>query len=143
VYEHPTFGRRCFLKRVSLAGAVGVVGVLQRPLPGAEQEQPARRRKRPGGPAVEDFSELVGSRFQVEYEPGRFVAVELIEVNRLKDHGKPEFREPFSLVFRVPGKIRLPQDVYRVWHRRMGRLPLLMVPVDLPARFNRLETIFA
>jgi len=140
VYEHQTVGRRCFLKQVSLAGTAGVVGVLQDPLLAAEQDQLPRR---PGGPAVDDFSELVGSRFHVEYQPGRSLVVELIEVNRLKDHGKPGFRRPFSLVFRVPGTTRLPQDVYRVWHHRVGTISALLVPVDLPARYNHLETVFA
>lgn len=134
-------GRRAFLRTASAAGAAGVLGLAT--LPEAVAAAAVRcRRKHHADLEAEDFSDLVGSRFQVEYEPGRFLAVELIEVNRLKDHGKPGFRKPFSLVFRVPGATRLPQDVYRVRHRRFGTMAALLVPVDLPARSNHLETVF-
>jgi hypothetical protein len=134
-------GRRAFLRTASAAGAVGALGLAglsKIVTPGIG----LRGRKRHADLTADDFSDLVGSRFLVEHEPGRSMAVELIEVNRLKDHGNPKFRKPFSLVFRVPGDTRLPQDVYRVRHRRIGALPALLVPVDLPARSNHLETVF-
>jgi hypothetical protein len=140
MHDHQPADRRAFLKSASAAGLLGLAALPESEPARAGSPPPPRR---PEDLTADHFSDLVGSRFGVETEPGRFMAVELIEVNRLTDHGKPGFRRPFSLVFRVPGGTRLGQDVYRIRHRRVGTMAALLVPVDLPARYNHLETVIS
>ncbi len=92
---------------------------------------------------LEDFSDLVGQTFRLRQQHGSMVNTRLIEATRLTAKGKKRRRQPFSLVFDVPDGIELTQGQYGIRHRRLGALELFMVPVDLPARYNRLEAIVA
>jgi hypothetical protein len=109
---HRRGGRRAFLKSAWAAGAFGVLG-----LAGWSDVCPKRHARL----TAHDFSDLIGARFQVEHQPGHWIAAKLIEVNRLKNHGNPKSRKPFSQVFDLPGSRRYSTElpIPRTGHRDM------------------------
>lgn len=51
-------------------------------------------------------------------------------------------RWTFSIGFRTPREVRLPQRIYGVVHPRLGRLDLFLVPVQPDAGGNLYEAVF-
>ena len=51
-------------------------------------------------------------------------------------------REPFSLLFRGPGNLQLPQRTYRIEHDPMGTFDLFIVPLGPDDQGFRYEAIF-
>lgn len=130
-------GRREFLKDVSLAGAAGAAG-----LAATSRNEALGGDPRPDDPDLARFAEQVGTRFEIEDSSGNRATVALIEASPVDSPGRGGHRKPFSLVFRGPLGLRLGQDLYKVRHPRLGSMRLLLVPVDLPARYNHLEAVF-
>ena len=78
----------------------------------------------------EIFAECLGTRFRILPESGAPVEVELIEATALPAWSKkPARREPFSLIFRGPRDLLLPQRTYNVEHDKLGTFPLFFVPI--------------
>ena len=129
--------RRKFLTHCSVVGACGAMA-----LPSTAKEQ---LKLSPGNaPHFKDFELLIGTRFEAENEKassGRF-EMELSEVIPGKHAPPAGFPHSFSLVFRVPGQKRFPQDVYTVKHHLLDSFEQLLVPVDLPEKSNNLQAVF-
>jgi hypothetical protein len=51
-------------------------------------------------------------------------------------------REQFSLVFREPSGVVLPQMIYRVEHDELGAFELFLVPIGPDAEGMRYEAVF-
>jgi hypothetical protein len=51
-------------------------------------------------------------------------------------------RRPFSIVFRGPGDVLLPQRIYRMEHARIGSFELFLVPIGPDEEGLRYEAIF-
>ncbi len=49
---------------------------------------------------------------------------------------------PFSIVFRGPGDILLPQAIYRVEHDQIGTFDLFIVPIGRDTAGLRYEAVF-
>jgi len=91
-----------------------------------------------------DFAPYLNQRFDVHYGGAEPLGVELIEVTDLKSRGgNPEHRPPFSIVFRGPKDILLPQKIYRLEHEKMGTLEIFLVPIMPDKQGLRYEAIFA
>ena len=99
------------------------------------------------------FSEYIGEKFQIQFEPSCVITLELIEVTPFSAKGtRPRWgadsdlepqREPFSILFRGPQDFPLAQQMYTIEHEKMGTLegPFL-VPVGIDERGRYYESIF-
>lgn len=79
---------------------------------------------------VQTFSEHLGSTFRVYPDSSTPLEVELISATGLGE--RPEegrHRQPFSIVFRGPGDVLLPQRIYRMEQDRIGAFELFLVPI--------------
>ncbi len=96
----------------------------------------------------EQFNRHVGSSFVLrgcEDDAGS-AELELIEATSLGrgDERRDEShrREPFSLVFRGPAELVLPQAIYRLTHDELGDQEMFLVPIGPDAQGMRYEAIF-
>lgn len=89
-----------------------------------------------GGVTAETFRPLIGQGFRVA---GSEVVITLESVNLLGTARNPELREPFSLIFQLPGPGKCLQTTYRLEHDTFGALDLFLVqtsPTGIEAVFN-------
>ena len=86
------------------------------------------------------FSGFVGDAFRVHPDPGTTLDVELISVTEPGDEtGRGR---PFSVVFRGPGDVLLPQRIYRMEHAEIGSFELFLVPIGPDEKGQRYEAVF-
>ena len=144
--------RRNFLSRTAAVGGMAILGASAGPVQAAKsltrEAAPGAASKdkaiSPGNATVNDFSKLLDKRFRLRTEDGLTSYATLIEASSPRTRRALRFRrEHFSLVFDVPGNVELVQGRYRLSHPQIGSMDLFMVPVDLPAKHNRLEAVFA
>jgi len=77
---------------------------------------------------IDMFSDKVGSAFVLD-EPGLpELELTLTEVTPLRNYAQAA-REPFSLIFTVPGARVLPQRMYWLKHQTLGRQSVFLVPI--------------
>jgi hypothetical protein len=92
------------------------------------------------------FEPLVGKRFRLQVSAGTGVEVELIEALRLPAypgrHGQPPRREPFTLTFRGPREIILPQRIYPLEQEALGTVEVFLVPIGPDDAGQRYEAVF-
>ncbi|MDX6696149.1 MAG: hypothetical protein QOF02_3752 [Blastocatellia bacterium] len=86
------------------------------------------------------FAEHLQTTFQASVEGSQ--AVELLMVSAT-DSGSGPGREQFSIVFRSPPNIFLPQQMYKMEHPQMGTFDLFLVPVRQEADGFYYEAAFA
>ena len=91
----------------------------------------------------ESFRENLNTKFRVRAEAPRPVELELVEVKGY-EHSENEQRgmERFSLFFRGPADIYVPQGTYSLEHERMGALDIFVVPVARDASGFLYESVF-
>jgi len=86
------------------------------------------------------FETHVDTTFRVSLEGADALDLELIEAS---DRTPERFEgEQFSLIFRGPPDVYLPQQIYPLEHPAMGRLDLFLVPVDQKKDGYRYEAYF-
>jgi hypothetical protein len=98
----------------------------------------------------ESFSPLVGETFQMRLNATEWVDVVLHDVQSLgarpadgwgREHNART--EPFSVVFRIPRELALPQMMFELSHATLGELPeLFMVPVAMDENGRYYEAVF-
>ena len=91
-----------------------------------------------------EFSSVLGSSFQIDIDRDRQLELELIEAER---HGDKHAHlgghsEPFTLLFKGPGDVMLPQRMYSLKHSLLGDLNIFLVPVAREVDGMRYEAIF-
>ncbi len=76
------------------------------------------------------FTSEVGSTFRLMSGPAPFTDLSLVEVDDFASR-QTQTRpgEVFAAVFLGPKALRLPQELYRLEHPRLGGMSLLLVPV--------------
>ena len=91
----------------------------------------------------EAFRENLNTKFRVRAEAPRPVELELVEVKGY-NAAESERRgmERFSLFFRGPADIYVPQGTYSLEHERMGALDIFVVPVGRDAAGFLYESVF-
>ena len=92
---------------------------------------------------ADDFRPYLNSKFHVTVdEADGALAVELIEVSDLGEAGSGPRNQPFSLVFRGPRGLFLPQQIYTVSHDEMGPINIFLVPIRPDEKGMQLQAIF-
>jgi hypothetical protein len=97
---------------------------------------------------IDMFAPHVGEMFRLRVQPERVLDVELVQVTPLRVRSAdgreaPRQREPFSIVFRGPSNVIVPQRVYPLEHDTMGSYELFIVPIG-PGQGGMLyEAIFS
>ena len=90
-------------------------------------------------PSHAQFTEQIGTTFQISFAEDTTTDAELIEVSELKARS---MQESFSVYFRTQGEVS-EQAIYRLTHSVLGELELFLVPVahgDLGIRY---EAVFS
>ena len=97
----------------------------------------------PAKTSEERFRESLNTKFRVRAEVPRPVELELVEV-RSYEPGENDERgmERFSLFFRGPADIFVPQGTYTLEHEKMGALDIFVVPVARDASGFLYESVF-
>ncbi|MDV3348304.1 hypothetical protein D0962_21895 [Leptolyngbyaceae cyanobacterium CCMR0082] len=90
---------------------------------------------------LSDFSSTVGSSFQVCPEPDTSLQLELLEAVELSSSSSAR-SESFSLLFKGPSDVVLPQKLYSMNHSDLGDLSIFLVPVAGASDGIRYEAIF-
>lgn len=95
----------------------------------------------------ETFAELLGTKFILRDAQGSAFESELIHVDQLKlkrtDARPSTFRNPFSLVFRMPAGCHLAQATCHIEHQQLGQFELFLVPIGLPQDELNVEAVFS
>jgi hypothetical protein len=84
-----------------------------------------------GGTVIEEltrdtFARQLNSRFRVERNGAGAVTLELVEAGEVRSSGRSE---TFSILFRGPPDVFLPQAIYRFEHDAIGAFDLFIVPI--------------
>ena len=87
----------------------------------------------------EGFAEHLNTKFRIPLQPSGAVELELVEV--VSTLSTPR-QEQFSIFFRGPGDIYLPQMTYRMEHAALGELDLFIVPIGRDPEGFRYEAVF-
>lgn len=92
---------------------------------------------------VEAFKPHLNSSFRLfptaEAEP---VRLQLIEASELPLRAGVGRRQGFSLIFRGPAGLYLPQRIYTIQHDEMDTLNIFLVPIRPDEKGMRLQAIF-
>jgi hypothetical protein len=88
-----------------------------------------------------DFTVHLRQPFRIRLEGMEPLETELIEVTELGE-AAPGRRRAFSLIFRGPRQIVLPQRIYSLEHEVMGVFDLFLVPIGPDQAGMRYEAIF-
>lgn len=96
---------------------------------------------------VSTFAPYVGETFRIDPGAAEPIATELIEAREFgrQAGAGPSSRlerTPFSLVFRGPSEILLPQRIYRLEHDRLGAFELFLVPIGPDGEGMCYEAVF-
>jgi pimeloyl-ACP methyl ester carboxylesterase len=112
---------------------------------GAQESGPREARAKLETFTIETFSGHLGSTFSIHLDDLPHMDVELISATRLGGSaGKeiPDRRQPFSIVFRGPGDVLLPQRIYPMEHDQIGSFDLFLVPIGPDEKGLRYEAVF-
>ncbi len=91
----------------------------------------------------QDFTNLLNEKFAIHVESQPVIEVELVEVLENERAKPPQAqRTPFSIVFRGPGEILLPQQMYRLENDKLGKIELFLVPIIPDQNNNFYEAVF-
>lgn len=98
----------------------------------------------PENQTEEDFKRHLNTKFTVRLNADETLALELEEVKPFPalTHTRGDM-ERFSLYFRGPSDVMLPQSIYRIEHAEMGEQDIFLVPVERDARGFRYEAVFS
>jgi hypothetical protein len=85
------------------------------------------------------FAEHLNTKFRIRVDDSNVIEAELIVA---EDVGSTPRQERFSLVFRGPLELFLPQQTYQIEHDKMGPLKLFLVPIGKEEDGFRYEAVF-
>ena len=91
---------------------------------------------------AETFRGRQGETFRLTVDDSNGFDTELIEISEA-EAGPGASRAPFSLVFRGPREIVLPQRIYALEHAELGRFEIFLVPIGPDEVGMRYEAVFA
>ena len=85
------------------------------------------------------FKKLVCDQISIEAEG--VDSIELISVEVKPTHEGTK-RKPFVLTFRGPVDVLLPQSIYALKHKKLGKMEIFLVPVAQDKHYVFYEAIF-
>ena len=98
---------------------------------------------------TETFAGRVGETFRIVPDGVAPIDTALVDVTALGGAatgaavaGRGGRTQAFSLVFRAPRGVRLPQQIYRMEHAVLGAFELFLVPIGPDAEGMRYEAVF-
>jgi len=92
-----------------------------------------------------EFSHHLNTKYRVNVDAAKPIELELVEVKSYVNKDKPSEQggmERFSIHFRGPADIMLPQGTYGLSHERMGDFDLFLVPISREELGFRYEAVF-
>lgn len=92
-----------------------------------------------------DFKSLLNQTFQIEAEPEKWVAAELIEAQEFKGYitlKEEKRRIPFSIVFRAEPVTQLSEKIYLIKHNQLGEKQIFLVPLQPDENGTYYEAVF-
>jgi hypothetical protein len=87
-----------------------------------------------------DFAACLNQEFQIVFTDGT-LAVKLFEA-RLRDAPEGAARDPFTLTFRGPPPLRLPQGIYRMTNAQLGEMEIFLVQIAADQTSSTFEAVF-
>jgi hypothetical protein len=88
----------------------------------------------------EQFAACLSQDFEIVFPDGT-LAVKLSEARTLVAQPGAA-REPFSLVFRGPAQLRLPQGIYKMSNAHLGEMEIFLVQVAADQTSSIFEAVF-
>ncbi len=92
-------------------------------------------------PTRDEFEKCLRNTFRIRDGVVNPPDLELIEVSAPRVSAAPNGR-PFSLLFRAPGSLVMPQRIYSLEHDGLGTLSIFLVPVGQDPAGMRYEAVF-
>ena len=90
-----------------------------------------------------DFLAHLNDKFTLSLPDGSQYTLTLVKVTELGEAaGETGRRRSFSLIFRGPLDMRLPQQIYLIIHPKLGSLQIFIVPIGPDQTGQRYEAIF-
>jgi hypothetical protein len=86
-----------------------------------------------------EFLENLESKFRLHLDDSEQVELELFEVSERKTAQRQEI---FSIEFRCPSSVVLPQRTYRLDHDKLGQFDLFLVPIRKDDQGVYYEAVF-
>lgn len=87
-----------------------------------------------------DFAACVNQDFEIATS-GAPLALQLFEA-RLRDAPEGAARDPFTLTFRGPPSLRLPQGIYRMNNAQLGEMEIFLVQIAADENSSTIEAVF-
>ncbi len=129
---------------IFINASVNPVYAIETATSGLTSPHQTRKIVKPGNATANDFTNLIGEKFQLLTEDGVTIGAILSEMNLPKTRYGLRFRrEHFSIVFDVKADLELTQGQYILSNTQIESMELFMVPVDLPTQHKKLEAIFS
>jgi hypothetical protein len=89
----------------------------------------------------EQFAQCLNQDFEIVLGAGPLV-LQLSEARPTGTHYPAGTREPFSLIFRGPAPLRLPQGIYRMKNAHLGEMELFLVQIAADQTSSSFEAVF-
>jgi hypothetical protein len=92
-----------------------------------------------------EFSQHLNTKYRVNVDAPKPIELELLAVKSYLNKDNPSEQggmERFSIDFRGPADIMLPQRTYRLSHEKMGDFDLFLVPIRREELGFRYEAVF-
>jgi hypothetical protein len=91
-----------------------------------------------------DFQPYLGQIFHIHRDDAEEIEVQLTTLTELgADPPSDATRRPFSLIFRGPPDLMLPQRIYHLEHAELGHLDIFLVPIGPDQEGMQYEALFA
>jgi hypothetical protein len=87
-----------------------------------------------------DFAPCVNQDFQIVFTDGT-LAVKLSDA-RARTAPEGATRDPFTLTFRGPAALRLPQAIYRLTNAQLGDMEIFLVQIAADQTSSTFEAVF-
>ena len=88
-----------------------------------------------------DFAGCVNQDFEIVTSAGPLV-LKLFEARLLGTAHREGEREPFSLTFRGPAELRLPEGIYQMSNAHLGEMEIFLVQIAANQAGSTFEAVF-